>query len=131
MTIKTFWTIFLKIFGLYLIWQVISLLPSFISWIKFVSSDDSRAYPETIALLCLILGFFILVIRYSIFKTEWVINKLKLDEGFSDKNIEINIHRSSLLSIAIIVLGGLLLADGLPLFCYNVFTYIRYTSVMS
>ncbi|MEP6614834.1 MAG: hypothetical protein ABJA76_23165, partial [Mucilaginibacter sp.] len=39
--------------------------------------------------------------------------------------VEINIHRSSLLSIATIVIGGLMLADGLPLFVYHGFQYFE------
>ena len=128
MTVKTFWTIFLKIFGLYLVWQIISFLPTFVSWINYLGSADAKSLLIAIIILCLILGFFILVARYSIFKTDWIIEKLKLEKGFADDRIEINIHRSSLLSIAIIVLGGLLLADGLPMFGYNVFTYIKYSN---
>jgi hypothetical protein len=54
-----------------------------------------------------------------------VIKKLSLDKGFTEENIEINIHRSSLLSIAIIVLGGLMLADALPLLVYDAFNYVQ------
>jgi hypothetical protein len=125
MTINTFWKIFLKIFGLYLIWQVLIVLPSFFSTVIFIGGQDKSAMFTSFSAITFMVLFFIFVIRYSIFKPELTIEKLHLDKGFPDEKLEINIHRSSLLSIAIIVLGGLMFADGLPLLIYNVFYYIQ------
>jgi len=122
MTPKTFWTIFLKIFGLYLIWQTLIILPSFFSTLIFMgNSGDKVSVFTTLFAIVFIACFFIAILRYCIFKTDWII-----EEGLSEEKLEINIHRSSLLSIAIIVLGGVMLADGLPLLVYYCFQYIQH-----
>jgi hypothetical protein len=125
MTLKTFWTIFLKIFGIYLIWQVLIILPSFFSTLIFIGGEDKISLFTTLSAIIFIISFFVLIVRYSIFKTDRVIEKLHLEKGFPDEKLEINIHRSSLLTIATIVLGGLMIADGLPLLIYNTFYYIQ------
>jgi hypothetical protein len=58
-------------------------------------------------------------------KTDWLINKLKLSEGFSEEKIELSIHRSTLLSIAIIVIGGVIFIDSLPHFCREAWHYLQ------
>jgi hypothetical protein len=58
-------------------------------------------------------------------KPEIIINKLKLDEGFEEEKFEINLHRSTVLSIAIIIIGGLMLADGLPELMRQIYVYFQ------
>jgi len=129
MTPDTFWKFFLKAFGLYLTWQTLIIIPSFFSALIYVNSTpDKSDWLPTISVTVLIILIFISVLRFCIFKSEWVIEKLSLTKGFADEKIDINIHRSSLLSIAIIVLGGLMLADGLPLLIFNIFDYIQHNS---
>ncbi|MFI5136563.1 MAG: hypothetical protein ACHQIM_01965 [Sphingobacteriales bacterium] len=125
MELKTFWKIFLKIFSLYLIWQTLVILPSFFSTLIFVGGQDKITMFTTVSAIVFIALFFIFIIRYCLFQTDRVIDKLHLEKGFPDEKLEINIHRSSLLSIAIIILGGLMLADGLPLLVYHAFYYIQ------
>jgi len=50
-------------------------------------------------------------------------------KGNEDERIEVNIHRSSLLKIAIIVLGGLLLADSTPFLGFQLISYFENTQV--
>jgi len=129
MTIRTFWTIFLKIFGLYLIWQTLTILPGFFSTLIFMNTQgDKASLFTTFAAIIFITCFFITILRYCIIKTDWIIEKLQLEKGFAEEKLEINIHRSSLLSIVIIVLGGLMLADGLPLLVYYGFQYIQHNN---
>lgn len=126
MTPKTFWTFFLKIFGLYLIWQTLILLPSFFSTLVYMFRSDDKLSVFTALCAIVVIGCtFALIFRTCLFKTDFLIKKLRLDKGFEDETVEINIHRSSLLSIATIVIGGLMLADGLPLLVFYGFQYIQ------
>lgn len=123
---KTFWTFFLKIFGLYLIWQILTLLPSFFSTLVFMFRNDDKLSVFTTLCAIVVIGCtFALIFRLCLFKTDFLIEKLRLNKGFEDEHININIHRSSLLSMAIIVIGGLMLADGVPLLVYDGFQYIQ------
>lgn len=126
MTPNTFWTFFLRAFGLYLIWQTLTIVPSFFSTLIYINrtADKSDLFPTLSAIVFIVL-FFIAVLRFCIFKTEWIIEKLHLSKGLADERIDVNIHRSSLLSIAVIVLGGLMVADGLPFLAFNILNYVQ------
>lgn len=52
-------------------------------------------------------------------------DKLKLDQGFDEDTISINMHRSTILSIAIVVMGGLIVADEIPNLCWRLFSYFQ------
>lgn len=125
MALNTFWKIFLKIFGLYLIWQMLEILPSFFFVLVYAGSQDKVTVFTTIAGIVFIVLVLFAVVRQFLFKSDYIIEKLRLEKGFIEEKIEITIHRSSLLTIIIIVLGGLMLADGLPLLIYHIFNFIQ------
>lgn len=125
MTPKTFWTYFLRIFGLYLIWQSLIVLPGFISNLINIPKMDIATLFTTISGLVFILSFYVAVLRYCIFKTGYIIQKLNLADGYDEEKIELNIERSNLLTMAVIIIGGLMLADAIPLFFYYVFQYFQ------
>jgi hypothetical protein len=125
MTLNTFWKIFLKVFALYLIWQLLLVLPTVFSSIVYLTRNDKmEMFTIFSGLLCTAL-VFIAIIRYCLFQSDRVIDKLRLTKGFTDEKLEINIHRSSLLTIIVIVLGCLMIANSLPLFIFNIFSYIQ------
>jgi signal transduction histidine kinase len=125
MTLTTFWKIFLKIFALYLIWQILVFVPSLISTITYSNGQDSKSIFYIVTFFVFIGLFFYFIIDYCLFQTDKVINKLRLTKGFTDEKLEINIHRSSLLTIAVIVLGGLMLANSLPSLISNMLFYVE------
>ncbi|MEP6613688.1 MAG: hypothetical protein ABJA76_17425, partial [Mucilaginibacter sp.] len=92
MTPKTFWTFFLKIFGLYLIWQTLILLPSFFSTLVYMFRSDDKLSVFTALCAIVVIGCtFALIFRMCLFKTDYLIEKLCLDKGFEDEKVEINI----------------------------------------
>ena len=126
MTPRTFWLFFLRFFGLYIIWQIVFLLPSFFAaWAYIDRSPDTSGSLTRVSAIVFIVLFFIAVLRACFFKTDWVIEKLHLTNNMPEEKIEIGIHRSNLLSITVIVLGGLMLADGLPILLFNIFQYFQ------
>jgi hypothetical protein len=60
-----------------------------------------------------------------IFKTEFIIDLLKLDKKFGKEIISLNIHRSVVLSISIMVVGGLLLVNEIPNFINQINFYFQ------
>ena len=67
---------------------------------------------------CLLPYFFFLI-----FKTQAIIRILKLDKGFDQENFQLKVHRSTILSIATVVIGGVLLAEEIPNFCHQLYAY--------
>jgi hypothetical protein len=50
---------------------------------------------------------------------------LKLEKGFHEEKIEFNVQTSSILTIATIVIGGLIFIDALPQLCKQVFFFFQ------
>jgi hypothetical protein len=127
MTTKDLFNIILKILGFFFIKEVIGILPFFITSFNLFKrvvgvTDDSLL--NVIMLLIFIL-IYVLVSYILIFKSELIINKLKLDQGFDQETIPLNIHRSTILSISIIVIGGLLITEEIPNLCKQLFMYFQ------
>ncbi|UAY52438.1 hypothetical protein [Ferruginibacter albus] len=132
MTPRTFFTIVIKILGIYIVLESLSVIAQFISTFFYYKNDGDRSWQEmaySSFVICLVIGVYLLVLRVLVFKTDWVIDKLKLDKNFPEEKIEINLHRSTVLSIAVIVIGGLIFIDALPLFCKQVFIYFQQRSL--
>ena len=130
MTIRSFWTIFIKILGLWLVFDSISVFPQFISTLLYLNFDDSNLnYLLSIAFLLIVVGIYFFILRLFVFKTSWLIDKLHLDKGFVEEKIELNIRHSTVLSIATIVIGGLMFIDGLPTLCKEVFEFFQQKNV--
>ena len=127
MTPRSFFTLLIKILGIYLVLDSITVVPQFASTLFMFTDNNGNDNTTTIVLtlfmLFLILGLFFIILKYCLFKTDWIIDKLSLDKDFTEEKSELNIHRSTILSIATIVIGGLMFVDGLPSFCRSVYPY--------
>lgn len=77
--------------------------------------------------LTVVVYFFILWL--FVFKTSWLIDKLHLEKGFEDEKIELNIQLATILPIAIIVTGGILIINSLPNLCKEIFTFFQIKSL--
>ena len=126
MTIRTLFTIILKILGIFFIKNFLETLPQLLSLLNFM--NDFAGNQKLIiglsefSLMLLILG---LISYLLLFKTDLIIDKLKLDKGFGEEFIQLNIHRTTILSIAILIMGGLLIINELGNFCRQLFLYYQ------
>lgn len=126
MSIKTFWTIFLKVVGIWLILNNITAITQSFAMLSFGNIEhDLKDFVLLLGILFLTVGVFVLSVWLFVFHPGWIIDKLQLDKGFSEQRIELNTSRSAILTITTIVIGGLILADGLPQFCSQVFIYVQ------
>jgi hypothetical protein len=132
MTPRSLFAIIIKIIGIYLVIETAVLLPELVSTIYQYGRIVTEGFQQDI----LGTGFFILfaisvyftILRYCLFKTDWIIDKLHLDHGFTEEKLEINIHRSTVLKIAVVVIGAVLVIDSLPLLCKQAFSYFQMSS---
>ncbi|HTD99263.1 MAG TPA: hypothetical protein VK668_08235 [Mucilaginibacter sp.] len=126
MTPRSFWIILIRIIGIYIIFQSLYLIVPFVTGVFYiVKSDTESSFMESVLGLIIVAGLYFLVIRYCIFRTESIIDKLQLDKGFTEEKFGIKIHRSTVLKIAIIVIGASMIMDALPMFCKYVYTYFQ------
>ncbi|AYD47000.1 MAG TPA: hypothetical protein VFQ86_13370 [Arachidicoccus soli] len=125
MKIKDLFNLILKIFGLILLKDVLLALISVLSMLAAVlMSSQTNTFDVSFFeffnsfLYVLICSFFAYVF---IFRTGWIIQKLKLNNDFSDKDISLNLSSTCILTIAIIIIGGWLIVNEVPNFCSQLY----------
>jgi len=126
MTIRTLFTVILKVLGILFIKNFLETIPQLFSLISFMSRFAGSQ--QTIIGICEIAAMLLiygLLSFYLIFKTDLVIDTLRLDKGFEQEIIPLNIHRTTILSIAIIVIGGLLIINETGNFCRQLVLYFQ------
>ncbi|RYZ87982.1 MAG: hypothetical protein EOP04_10400 [Proteobacteria bacterium] len=126
MTIRAVFQIILKILGVFFIKDILETIPQLLSVGLYMTRQDSQI--EAIwTLLSTVLMLFVYcsVCYYLIFRTNLLIDKLKLDQGFDEQTISWSIHRSTVLSICVIVIGGLIIVDEAPNLCQRLFSYFQ------
>jgi hypothetical protein len=130
MTIRTFWTIFIKILGIWLVLDSVTVIPQFFSTIFYVDPNDTtQSFALTAALLLLTIGIYIFILRLFVFKTAWLIDKLHLDKGFDEEKIDLNVQLSTVLTVTTIVVGGLMFVDSLAQLCKQTFVFFQQKSI--
>ena len=128
MTPRSLFNIILKVIGIFfiknLLIELANILPALV---QFTSHEPDYGSFNLMSLVIVLLECLVyLFITYLLlFKANWIINKLKLDQGFHQHEFNLNIHRSTILRIAIIVVGSLIIVDSLPLLVQQLIYYIR------
>lgn len=124
MNLKSLLTVVLIIMGIYIIVQAILLTPQILSasfyYFKNASNADSFYYLFTsifTIILYFLSGWFFISKTDKI--TSMIIKPNQLDADFSS----FKIHRSTVLTIAIILIGGLTLINEIPQLILHVYNY--------
>jgi len=125
MTTRSLFNIILKILGIFFIKDILATIPQLLSITLYLKEPDISGAVWTLITTALVLLVYGLVSYFLIFKSDLIIDKLKLDKGFDQETIPLNIHRSTILSISIIVIGGLIVADEIPNLCRQLFAYFQ------
>ena len=122
---RTFFALMIKIIGIYLVLSSIEVVPQFFSTLfSFFGNGGDDNYLSILWAIRIVISIFVwyfIILRYCLFRTDWIIDKLALDKHFTEEKIEINIHRTTVLTIAVVVIGGLMFVEALPSFCRQVF----------
>jgi len=128
MTIKTFWTILVKILGLWFLFFSLTAIIQLLSLLFMtVQNSNSPGIEKMLLLLGIILfgaGFNFFVFCLLVFKTTWVVEKLKLSQGFTEERFEMSMEWTTILKIATIVIGGVIFIDSFPLLFKQILSVI-------
>lgn len=127
MSIRTFWTLLIKVIGLWLLLRSLFVIVEYGSTMYSITKIGigiTAAITGWLVFSSLALFVFFLIVRYCIFRTTWLIQKLHLEDGFTEERLELYIHYSSVLKIAVIIIGGLLFIDSVPQLCRQTFVYV-------
>ena len=117
MTKRDFFRITIKTFGIYLlITTLFTVLPSYIS---FITYEFDLFYIASLLSAVIIPG---LIIAALIFRTDDLIDLLKLDKGYDEDLINFDtIKPDTILQLAVISIGLLLIVNNLPTFLHHTF----------
>ncbi|MEO8569987.1 MAG: hypothetical protein ABI419_12640 [Ginsengibacter sp.] len=136
MTPKNLFNIILKIFGLFFLREIVFIIPQLISSISFLIQPDSfenNQYSNYgiggFIVVLIIIVFYCFIIYQLIFKANIIIDKLNLDKGFNQEEFSFHISTSLVLTIALIVIGGVILTEEIPNLCRNIFSYFQEKSL--
>ena len=115
MEIRTFWTIILKSIGLWLLLNCFYIIPQFFSSLSFIEGQlDSQALVLQYLMTSFTIIVYILLVRLFLFKNTFIINFLKLEKHFTQERFDVNISYQSLLIAVVIIIGGLIFLQSLP-----------------
>ncbi|PZQ78379.1 MAG: hypothetical protein DI548_16255, partial [Flavobacterium johnsoniae] len=92
MLIDTFWKLLLKTIGLWLLFSCISVVPQFFSMISSINgSIDFQSLLLLLVMSCTTIIILVIIIWLFLFKTGWIIERLKLKDNFKEERIDITI----------------------------------------
>jgi hypothetical protein len=123
MTPRTLWTIILKIFGIYILVQVLYGLPQISTFIFLLAEQKGSGSFDEFAAILFSTGIYLFIMMAFIFRTDWLIDTLQLNKGISEEKIDFNIHRSTVLKIVVIISGVFLFVESLPALLKELFNY--------
>ncbi len=125
MTIRTLFNVILKIIGILFFSEFFFSLINFLSLnLDFSSASFNEVFWNSFPTLIVLLAYG-LVFYYFIFRTNAVLDKLKLDKDMDQQDLSLNIPIKTILSIAVIVIGGLMVAREIPNFIRQLVVYIQ------
>ncbi|HEU5052661.1 MAG TPA: hypothetical protein VFT78_06090 [Hanamia sp.] len=131
MTPRSLFNVILKIFGIFflreIVLSVIQLISSLTVFIAPESFDDPsiRMGYVSVLIALIILAFYCFIVYKLMLKTNSIIDLLKLDRGFTQEEFLFNISMNRVLTIALIVLGGIILFEEVPNFFRNVYSWFQ------
>jgi hypothetical protein len=131
MTPRTLWTIILKIFGLYIFLQIFYPLSQLINVVYLIQPQNNDYALAGFSAVLFSISIYLFMLIAFIFRTDWVINKLQLDKGIAEEKLELNIHRSTILQIVVIISGIFLFIESLPTLLKSLLTYYQNINVFT
>ena len=133
MTVRNLFNIVLKILGILFLKQTIDLLPNFIQFVEYFkyysksfgqhSESSNSEFIWTTLTLFIMLLVYLSCTYLLIFRSNYLIHKFKLTSGFDQEIIPIDANRKTIVGISVILIGGLLLIDSIPLLLKQVYNY--------
>ena len=130
MTPKSFFLILIKIMGIVLLYKlVLSCIGVYnlfsFKWFSPIEIS-TISIAEIITFILIYLILFAIVINFFIIKPNSLIKIFRLDKDFEEEKFEFNIEKTSILRIAVIVIGGVIFVENLPYMISETVKYFKF-----
>ena len=135
---RKLFNVIVKIFGLFFLREIIITIPQVFSSVsRYFVSTDIGPIIATLVVSLLILAFYTFLVIQLLFNTNKFIDILKLDQGFDEEELSSDTKEefltgsssTTILTIALIVIGGVILTDEIPNFCRHFYLYFNQKGV--
>jgi len=128
---KDLYSIIIKVFGLFIIKDILFSIPYIINPILYLFNSNGNSDGGIGAL---VFSVVILLIYFSfayilIFKTNSILKLFKLDDDFMEDDLSLNISKLNVFVISLVLLGGYILIDEIPNFCNYAFKYYQQSQI--
>lgn len=124
MTPRSFWIILFRILGLFIIVNSITQIPTLI---PILGGIDADSVLYLAMMLILLVAILYLVYHYLIVNNLKIIDILGLDKGFTEDIFQLNLNGNSVIQLAVVFIGGLVLIQNVPLVINSIFTNVKIT----
>src|SRR5215207_7076720 len=118
-------SIILKVLGLFVLKDLLVALPGLLTGLSFIMENDFNL--STSFVIAQVLTFFIYfgLIYVLLFRTRWVTEQLKLTKEFGDEPLNFPINPATVLTIAVMIIGGLIVIDIIPIVVNQFLQYLH------
>ena len=126
MKVKSFFMIVVRVIGLFVLVDAFKLLATTISQLSAMvlyDSDASEGIVVSITFFVIFAILLFLIIYFLLMRPGKLVDKLELDTGFEEEKFELNLSKSTILRISIIVIGGVVLLYEIPHFVQEIFFF--------
>ena len=124
MTPKSLFIIIIRIIGLYFLIGLIKIIPELLGTLIMLIQQDVSSSMTWIIFATLLVSLYLLLVKYILFNPDKVVDKLRLSRNFDVEKFEFNIHRSTVIRIAVIFIGGLTLLEYFVPLVLNLLSYV-------
>jgi hypothetical protein len=122
MSPRSLFNIILKVIGIVCIKDILVTIPTLFSYIYFSFNTGAQLAGFLFILFSLLIYFSVAYLL--LFKSDWIIEKTRIEEGLPE-DVSIRIHRSTVLLIAVLIIGWLILLDTIPVLIGQIVGYWR------
>jgi len=125
MKVKSFFMIVVRIIGLFVLIDVFKLFPTTIPQLSTMTmyDDTSMGIVALVTFFVVFVILLLLIVYFLLMRPEKLVDKLELDTGFEEEKFELNLSKSTILRISIIVIGGIVLLYEIPHFVQEIFFF--------
>lgn len=125
MSPKSLFIIIVRIIGLFLLIDVLRVIPQGLKVFGMMLAADNAMAVAGILISTVILLLYYFVVKYTLFKAEKIVERFSLDKNFSEEKFELNIHHSSVIKIAVICIGGYLFIENFVPMILEIYTFVQ------
>lgn len=125
MTPRTLFIIILRVLGILSVKELFVAIPQLISTVAMYSQGNLSLGLFMVVVSLLTVALYLWISYTLIIKAELLVRKFGLDQNFAEPVLQLNISIPSILRIAVIVTGALLLIWEIPEFCRLVYINLQ------